>query len=72
VWIQVDVFWVVTPCSVVVGHQCFGRTCCLHLQVTTPYSVLVGYQRFGGLCWRWRRHNPQELNLNTETRCPTC
>jgi len=25
--LQVDVFWVVTPCSVVVGHQRFGGPC---------------------------------------------
>jgi hypothetical protein len=30
--IQVVVFWVVTSCSVVVGYQCFGETCCLYLQ----------------------------------------
>jgi hypothetical protein len=29
--IQVDVFWVVTPCSVVVGHRFEGQ-CCLHLR----------------------------------------
>jgi hypothetical protein len=32
VMFQVDIFWVVTPCSVVVGYQCFGGSCCLHLQ----------------------------------------
>jgi hypothetical protein len=32
-WVfQVDVFWVVTPSSVVVGYQRFGGPCCLHLQ----------------------------------------
>jgi hypothetical protein len=30
--IQVDIFWVVTPCSVVVGYQPFGEPCCFHLQ----------------------------------------
>jgi len=30
--INVDFFWVVTPYSVGVGYQCFGRPCCLHLQ----------------------------------------
>jgi hypothetical protein len=30
--IQVNVFWVVTPYSDVVEHQCFGGPCCLHLQ----------------------------------------
>jgi len=29
---QVEVFWVVTPCIVVVGYQSFGGPCCLHLQ----------------------------------------
>jgi hypothetical protein len=28
--IQVQIFWVVTHCSFVVGYQCFGRPCCLH------------------------------------------
>jgi len=33
-WIEVHVavFWVVTPCSDVVGYQRFGRPCCIHLQ----------------------------------------
>jgi hypothetical protein len=30
--IQVVVFWVMTPCSDVVGYQRFGGPCCLHLQ----------------------------------------
>jgi hypothetical protein len=29
---QVQVFWVVTPCSVVVGYQRFAGLRCLHLQ----------------------------------------
>jgi len=28
---QVEVFWVVTVCNVVVGYQRFGCPCCLHL-----------------------------------------
>jgi hypothetical protein len=27
-----EVFWVITPCSIVLGYQRFGRRCCLHLQ----------------------------------------
>jgi hypothetical protein len=30
--LQVVVFWVVTPCIVVVGYQRFRGPCCLHLQ----------------------------------------
>jgi len=29
---QVEVFWVVTLCSLVVGDQRFGGPCCTHLQ----------------------------------------
>jgi hypothetical protein len=32
VMFQVEVFWVVMPCNVVVGYQCFRGPCCLHLQ----------------------------------------
>jgi len=41
--IQVEVFWVVTPCSVVAGWQRFGGPCCRHLQgevrVIVPWSL---------------------------------
>jgi hypothetical protein len=30
--IHVGVFWVMTPCSYVVGYQRFGGPCCLHVQ----------------------------------------
>jgi hypothetical protein len=30
--IEVEVFWVMTPCSAVVAYQCFRGPCCLHLQ----------------------------------------
>jgi hypothetical protein len=29
---QVEIVWVVMPCSVVVGYHCFRGPCCLHLQ----------------------------------------
>jgi hypothetical protein len=29
---QIEAFWVVTPCGVMVGYQRFGGQCCLHLQ----------------------------------------
>jgi len=32
VMFQVEVFWVVTPCSEVVGYQRFRGPCCIHLQ----------------------------------------
>jgi hypothetical protein len=44
---QVEVFWVVTPCNVVVGYHHFGGPCCLHLQVEVFWvvpscSIVVG------------------------------
>jgi len=35
---QVDVIWVETPCSVVVGYQRFRGQCCLHLQPTGSHN----------------------------------
>jgi len=32
VMFQVEVFWVVTPCSDVAGYQRFRGPCCIHLQ----------------------------------------
>jgi len=29
---RVELFWVVSPCSVVLGYQHFTGSCCLHLQ----------------------------------------
>jgi len=41
--IQVYVFGVVTPCSVVAGYHCFGGPCCLHLHPDNGGSkVLLG------------------------------
>jgi len=64
--IQVEVLWVVTPCSVVVGYHCFRGPCCHHLQsevsgawlgiqvvifwFVTPCGGVVGYQHFGVPC----------------------
>jgi hypothetical protein len=53
--INFEVFWVVTPCSVLLRCQCFRAPCCLHLQVelfwvVTACSVVVGYRRFTGPC----------------------
>jgi hypothetical protein len=35
VMFEVNVCWVVMPCSVVEGYQPFGHPCCLHLRVET-------------------------------------
>jgi len=52
---QVEVFWVVMPCCVVVGYQRFRGPCSLQLQVevfrfVTPCNNAVGCQSFRGPC----------------------
>jgi len=37
---QVEVFWVVTPCSVVAGYERFRCACWLHLHFSLPYPIL--------------------------------
>jgi len=63
---QVEVLWVVMPCSVVVGYQRFGGPRCLHLQ---------GKLRQRGLLKLWHpyhnathRHNPEDLDLKHHRR----
>jgi len=45
--VHVMVFWVVTPCSDVVGFQRFGGPCCLHPQgeVNDTVKRVIGRER---------------------------
>jgi len=36
---QVEVFWVVTSCSFVVGYQRYRAPCCLHFHLRGHYMV---------------------------------
>jgi len=71
---EVNVSWVVTPCSVVVGYHRFRGPCCLHLWVMTLCSDVVGYQRFGDPCCLQHRHkttgrcNTEELDFKFHSR----
>jgi len=38
-YFHVEVFWVVTPCSVMVRYKRFGGPCCLNLQVEVFWVV---------------------------------
>jgi hypothetical protein len=61
VMFQVKVFWVVTPCSVVVGYQCFRRPCCLHLQSCGLWRRVV----------LWQDTNVSEVHATTTLRGAT-
>jgi hypothetical protein len=39
--IQVEVFWVLTPRTVVVRHQRFRSPCCIHFHGESGYRYLV-------------------------------
>jgi hypothetical protein len=49
--IQVQVFWVVKPCSVVVGYQRFTGQCCLHLHNSEDLSLNAKHN-FGSETYR--------------------
>jgi len=62
--IHVTVIWVMTPCSVEVGYQRFGGSCCLHLQA----GILLQHwsHKPEGLA-RLYLHRPE--NLKSRNRC---
>jgi hypothetical protein len=53
------VFWVMTPCSVVVGYQRFGGPCYFHLH-TEDGSNMTSYH-ITAQC-----HNPEDYNMCKE------
>jgi hypothetical protein len=66
--VRVEVFWVMTPSTVVVGYQCFGGSCCLHVnftlktEATQPSETLVTYN-IATLC-----HKPEDHGFNLHRR----
>jgi hypothetical protein len=58
VMFQVEVYWVVTPCSVVAGYQRFGGPCCLHLQDEVKLETVQISETMVSNHNTKRRHNP--------------
>jgi len=64
--IQVYVFGVVTPCSVVAGYHCFGGPCCLHLHPDNGGSKVL--RNFSILSHNYMASQPRgpQLQLNKQ------
>jgi hypothetical protein len=62
--IQVEAFWVVTPCSVAVGYQRFRGPCCLHLQGEMKMEATRSSKMFVSYHNTARHLNPEYFNKN--------
>jgi hypothetical protein len=61
--IQVEVFWVVTPCCVVIAYQRFGGPCCLQLQGDAQMGAAWSSQQLVSYHSTPRRRNSEDLDL---------
>jgi hypothetical protein len=65
---QVEVFWIVTMRSVIVGYQRFGGLCCLCLQGEVKMKTAWTSQTTTSFHNTTQRHNPEDLDLNLHHR----
>jgi hypothetical protein len=56
------------PCSVAVGYQSFGGTCCLHLQCEVNMEADMSSETMVSYSKITRRHNSEDLDLNLHRR----
>jgi hypothetical protein len=60
---QVEVFWTVTPCSVVVGYQRFRGSCCTRLYFTMRMEATWTPSNVGLLPQHYTASHPHHLDL---------
>jgi len=56
---QVEVFWIVTPCSVAVRYQRLGGPCCFHLQGKVKMEAARSPESLASYRNTTRRQNPE-------------
>jgi len=61
--VQVEVFWVMSPCSVAVVYQRFGGSYCLTLHTEAAWRQLGPPSSW----WRWRQQGPSKHRYPTAT-----
>jgi len=64
--IQVQVFWVVMPCSVAVRYRCFGGPCCFHLGGEVKMSEARSRETFGIVQRHYTASQPRRPGLGME------
>jgi len=58
---HIEVFWVVTSCSVMVGYKRFGGLCCFSLHPGGSmdiWNISIQSPHYMVSSWRWRQHGP--------------